>query len=233
MKIVIITTFHNQERIDSGMVGETIESVRSLKIPEGVDVEYVLFSNGQYQDEKIREQIKDFPFSVYYFHVPFNMGAVNGGNVVVHVALARNADYIQMLDSDDKFHPDYLLEAYARIQQGDVDMVGCYYRTFGNTNEVIEWQEGIDLETIVTKRVAPPFHMLFKRKCLEITGGSDTRLDFCNDWELHLRMAKLGMKYAIIKKELIYYRLHGNQETDGRFRDEEWKNKALSLNGYY
>jgi len=231
MKIVVVTSFHSQERIENGMLMDTINSVRNLVIPEGAEMEYCLFSNGKLDDTKVLEAIKDFPFPVYYFHVPNNMGAISGGNVAFNVVLARNADFIQSVDSDDKLHPLSVSRALQRLAEGNLDMVGYWYQTFGNTNEILKWRNDLTLEKIVKDRVAPPCQMFYSRKCFELTGGFNTTLEYANDFELHIRLAMLGMKYDIIEEPLYFYRLHGNQETDGRYNDDEWKDKSFKLNG--
>jgi hypothetical protein len=61
--------------------------------------------------------------------------------------------------------------------------------------------------------VATPSTMMLRRGTLEAVGGFDTSLSFAADWEMWLRLARRGCRFARVRAPVAMYRIHGRSMT--------------------
>jgi hypothetical protein len=143
------------------------------------------------------------------------------------VSVARNAglakaggDHVVFLDADDLLLPGGLAAQVARLERApDVDVVAG------------EWYVcDVDAETIYragsalrdhdalshlqrSNVVSTPSAMMLRRRVVDAVGGFDPRLSFTADWEMWLRLARHGYRFASITAPVAMYRLHGRSMT--------------------
>jgi len=70
--------------------------------------------------------------------------------------------------------------------------------------------------------VATPSTMMLRRGPLEAVGGFDTSLSFAADWDIWLRLARRGCRFARVRAPVAIYRIHGRSMTrslDGAVKD--------------
>jgi glycosyltransferase involved in cell wall biosynthesis len=153
------------------------------------------------------------------------------------LSAARNAGiaksnglYIGLLDADDKYGPDFLQRVFTQLEQG-FDMVCCgytYFNTNGTIHRVVKQSENLDFKSILTGNLFPPVALVFERKVLDRIGLFDTDLKSAEDWDLWIRMFKVGVKLCVIEDSLVYYRISDNSMSRQAFTMyEALKNVAL------
>ena len=185
-------------------LGATVESVLRQKFR---DWELVIVDDGSTED--VCGFVSQFADSrVRYIRQD------NRGN-----ALARNSgicrgtgDFVICLDSDDVWHPEMLESCVATLQQRpDVDVVYVQHASIDGEGKPLslpigpEPREGNLLEALLTGFPILPSSALVRRSCFERWGLYTPGLD---DWELWLRWAARGCRFACISRPLLYYRIH-------------------------
>jgi glycosyltransferase involved in cell wall biosynthesis len=139
----------------------------------------------------------------------------NGG-----ISSARNrglrestADVIAILDSDDLWEPGFL-EAQLRIlaERPDVDIVTGNAWDLGGRHDgrpARPWPDARpepDLHTIITDEQAVFIMSVFRRRVYETIGGFDESLRTNEDYDLWLRAAAAGLRFARNDRPLGHYR---------------------------
>lgn len=156
--------------------------------------------------DEIIENFKD-RLNIRYF---FTSGIHNIGSVknrVVKAALRDKPDLIQMLDHDDLIEPTFLEEMIKKIEEG-FDFVVCNGVMFGEACAQIK-NKVPDYETIIKDNTLTSWGM-FKREVLEQQNFRRGLAHF-EDWDLYIRLIKLGFKCGVVEEELYNYRMHPGQ----------------------
>ena len=157
----------------------------------------------------------------------------NGG-----VAAARNAGikasrgrYICCLDADDRIDPQFLARLSAALDSDPG--LGIAYSdmtTFGYTHERGNWQATVvcseyDFEALKRGNMIPCCN-LFRRKAWERAGGYRDINPSWEDYELWLRMGKLGWHGQRVPGGLFHYRKVPNQGRDHESQGQVWRLRA-------
>lgn len=230
MRIACLTVFHN--RIANGMLWDCINGMLRAGKPTGVDGGFVLVNNGSTEDfSHIRRALSQTGLSYEIIDLPENNGPIQGSMKVIGPLIAKGYTHFAMCDSDDIWMPEFLVKTWDCMMNTKVDYVSTYYQLFGTHNRVIEYVENTSPMDMYSNG-APPSSGLYSAKYFEVTGGWKEEMRYAHDFECHLNAALKGLQYAIVKEPLYMYRQHGNQETDGRWgNNDEWLKKAYRLNG--
>lgn len=123
---------------------------------------------------------------------------------------ASKGKWIALLDSDDKFHPNFIMRT---INQGDI--VSTYLQTFGLRKDI--WKPRLTNPKFADLLKNNQIHYcsLFKREVWEKTGGFDeSMIHGYEDWEFWTHAARLGFKIHVQPEILAYYRKHGKSMVD-------------------
>lgn len=179
------------------------------------DIEVVIVDDGSTDDTaQIVQRIND-PRVRYIYQA--NRGVAAALNTAWR---ASRGDYLARLDSDDIWLPNLLAE-FVTTLDADPDLGLVYARAQwmdaqGNALPQIlgapEKFPGQWLKSLVYGDCVCPIAVMFRRDCMERTGGYDESLIGNEDWDLWLRMA-MHYRFAFRNEILARYRAHSQNLT--------------------
>lgn len=195
-KVSVIIPLYNQGNY-------ILETIFSIKESSYKNVEIIVVNDGSTdpQTNKVFGTLKD----VIKIFKP------NGG-----LSSARNAgikacsgDFIMLLDSDDKIHPEYIYKAVtALLNNPDLSYVGCYTRNF----EAYEYTQAPigfipELMLFMNTNVVNSTN-LYRREAIQKVGNFDEELISYEDWDYFISLYEHGCEGDILPMELFFYRRH-------------------------
>jgi GT2 family glycosyltransferase/glycosyltransferase involved in cell wall biosynthesis len=122
--------------------------------------------------------------------------------------LASSGEMILTLDADDVVHPRYIEDAlHALLRNPDLAYVTCYTRNFGLLNSVYVPVGSIP-DLMLFLHTDGKSSSLYRKQAMIQAGGYDELMPGFEDWELQLRMNKIGFVGDVLPRELFYYRRH-------------------------
>ncbi len=204
---VVIPTWNR-----ASLVPKAVESVLAQTSPVA---EILIVDDGSTDDTA--EVVRRLPGPVRYLHKR-NGGAASARNLGIREA--RNP-YIALLDSDDVWRPDKIERQCAVLDaRPNVVVVHSAARIIGPdgrpTGEVWgkpEYQGWVRRKLLFANGVNAS-SVLARREAILQAGGYDERFRLLENWELWLRMSKLG-EFAYQPECLVEYRRHdGNTISD-------------------
>jgi glycosyltransferase involved in cell wall biosynthesis len=141
-------------------------------------------------------------------------------------------DLILPLDSDDTIHPDYI-QTCVSILKNNKNISPVYCDTL-HSGEI----QGVEQrpEWSMERLIQGPFIVncsMFHRKAFEDCEGYDVNLKGWEDYDLWIRMGKLGYKGKRIQKPLFNYFHHekdGTVSTTANQNQQELYNKIINKN---
>lgn len=169
-------------------------------------------------EELFEECIKEFKYSI--FHSAKNLGSNAAFGELTKLA---KGEYIAYCDQDDEWLPNKISEMYKAIISERADLVCCDSFVIDAegkilANSIIElrpkqiFYEGKDIFGYLIKRnfvtgCASLVRTEFAVKAYPIPEG------FYHDWWIAIYIAAYGKIYSL-KKSLLRYRIHSNNQTD-------------------
>ncbi len=211
-KVAVITRTKNRKvllpRAIDSVLNQTFEDWRHVIVNDGGGREHV-----EPFVERERERYKD---RVHVLHHETSKGMEAASNAGIR---ASQSDYVVIHDDDDAWHPDFLRETVAFMEehQERTNMAGVVAHSIVvkesiEGDQVIkiseapfnEWMKAITLYRLAARNSFPPISFLFKREALDVVGWFREDLPVLGDWDFHLRFV---MRYdvGLIAKPLAYY----------------------------
>ena len=145
------------------------------------------------------------------------------------------APYIARMDADDVAHPLRLEKQLLMFENNpELDVIGSKVESFPPENVgigfqiYIDWQnrlikhEDIVREMFIESPITHPTACI-RKELLEKNGGYQDR-GWPEDYDLWLRLAAMGARFAKVNEVLLYWREHENRltRTDGRYSIENF-----------
>lgn len=210
-------TVELKESIDS-ILGQTFKNFELILVTDGSPKETLAIVHDYKDNSKVR-----------IFEYPDNSGtSVRGRNKGI---LEARGKYLAFLDSDDIAFPNRLSDTVALFEQTDTDVVyGAFEFMVDGSRKIDEVANGqVVLPQKFTADELAKANPLFnsasavRTEFVRKAGGLKTKMRYCEDYELWLRMMRAGAKFEPLAKTLIKYRVHsGNLELEFKKDEEKW-----------
>ena len=197
-------------------IGEALDSVQAQTF---TDYEIIVVNDGSDDREDLERILKSHSLSVVYISQE-NKGVSAARNAAIRVA--RGKFYAQ-LDADDQWTPDYLeVQLKFLKDNSDVDLVYPNATIIGDGATA-----GLEFMKISPSEGEVNFESLVRQKCVVMTcvtarmsmireaGMFDESIRSCEDFDLWLRIVKIGGRIAYHQQPLVLYRRHeGSLSSD-------------------
>ena len=195
---VIIPTYNRKNYI--------LKALESVKAQSYKEFEIIVSDDGSEND--ICETIKArFPDVIVIKHEHCGVSCSR------NIAIKRSkCGYIAFLDDDDWWDEKFLEYTVRRIKRNDVVAVFTnYYKVYENGFLENGYKENaipeiVDLSWMVRGSFIDPSTLLAKKEAVIKAGLFDENLSSAEDWDLWLRMLKIG-NFAYINEKLAYKRV--------------------------
>ncbi|MFW5879253.1 MAG: glycosyltransferase family 2 protein [bacterium] len=153
-----------------------------------------------------------------------NMGAPYSRNRGIQHS---SAPWIALVDDDDLWHTQKLEKQWEQIQQAD-SQLGIIYSwchvidTDGNIiGEKKPSTNGKLQKQFLTDCIIPSPTVMIRKQALLEANGFDESLPSCQDWDMWIRILKLGYHCQVIQEHLALYRKHNTSSIGTSPRAKE------------
>jgi glycosyltransferase involved in cell wall biosynthesis len=135
-----------------------------------------------------------------------------------HGAAQGRADWLAFVDDDDLWAPDKLSEQLRAAEASRADWVYTGAVNIAERCRIVYGRPPLTAEELM--KALPHYNavpgggsnVVVRRKMWEEAGPFDTRLLNTEDWEMWIRLAKLGPA-ACVPRPLVAYRVHGSNSS--------------------
>jgi glycosyltransferase involved in cell wall biosynthesis len=197
---------------------DAIASVRTQNLVEfeiivvddaSIDETYEVMSSLSKEEPRLRYLRNDFPLG--------GGGARNAG-----AALAQG-EFISFLDDDDIFLPDKLnIQVSALRDNPDAPASTCGFLVYKGEQQIStvipSWQRIRD-ELLRANILGGASVCMVRATSFRLVGGFESRLPSCQDWDLWLKLCRLG-PIIVINKPLVRYNFHEGGQITGNVMAE-------------
>ncbi|PIA78012.1 hypothetical protein BFR04_07205 [Gaetbulibacter sp. 4G1] len=206
--ISIVVPLYNQ----SSFLDEALLSVFNQTLKSW---ECIIINDGSTDnsEEKALEWTKKDSRFVYYYKQ--NGGLSSARNFGINKA---NYEIILPLDSDDKIHPDLLVEILDVFKNQNADVVH-YNTSFFGTKTGMNHLPKYDYKSLLLQNcfiACTPF----KKDSFNKINGYDESLSSFEDWDFWIRLLNENSKVFKIEKTLYYYRKHASDSLTNVFAEK-------------
>lgn len=198
---VIISTYNRAGRLDQALKSVLAQTYR--------DFEIIVVDDGS--TDHTRDTVGKYAGQVRYIYQE-NAGHASAKNA--GVAAARG-EYIAFLDDDDVWLPRKLeLQVTVLKDHPDVDVIyGAGYKVWGDFRTLFSCEAPpSDPHWIIHRLLRGNFFgicsVMIRAKALRATGCFHARHGPCDDWDMWLRIAARGHRFAAISEPIWEYRFH-------------------------
>lgn len=196
-------------------VAETLDSILAQTF---TDYEVLVVNDGSPDTELLERVLEPYREHVRYLRQE-NRGVSGARNAALRAARGR---YVALLDSDDRWHPDYLAGMVAALERDPgADVVYPDALRFGDGRER-RYSERYPLggEITFARLLARECHVYggatVRRRTLVEAGMYDEEVRGAEDFDLWLRILRRGGRIVYVDRVLAYYRVRpGSHTADG------------------
>jgi len=200
VEVSIIIPAYNQDKY----LKETLDSVISQSYK---DYECIVVDDGS-TDNTARIADKFCVHKNIHYHYQNNKGLAGARNAGI---IRASGKYIHFLDSDDLIEEDFFNKMAERMNNSDIDILTCGWIYIDKDGKKISDKIGPvkseDYFSDLSLGNLFPVHSAFmKRAIFEKIDKFNEDLGALEDWDLWLRAADKGLRFATIDKAFVYYR---------------------------
>jgi GT2 family glycosyltransferase len=202
---VIIPTYNRQKLVQ--------EAITSVLRQTYADYEVIVVDDGSTDDTGLVLEQR-YGATIRYFYQD-NQGESAARNLGIGRA---KGEYIAFLDSDDLWHPkklEHQVDAFEVSKDAGMISTQAYWINYEGLKlrllphghdlpgSTVSWEDLV-LDNVVAGGGSTA---MVRRSCLERVGGFDVDIQFGEEWDLWLRLAR-HFRIHQIPEPLSYYRLH-------------------------
>lgn len=193
-------------------ISEALESVLAQTFNE---YEVIVINDGSSDTEELEQVLEPYREHIVYLKQE-NRGAASARNTGLYVA---RGEFVAFLDADDSWHPDFLESQIKFIEShGNCDLVYSDARLFGESQlagktfmETSPSRGAVTFESLITARCNVITSGVVARKQMVLDAGLfDEHLLRAHDFDLWLRMVRIGARAAYQRKVLVNYRVRAD-----------------------
>jgi glycosyltransferase involved in cell wall biosynthesis len=201
-------------------IADAIRSVQSQTIG-AENIEHIVIDDGS--TDNTAEVVRRFGDAVRLIQVQ-NGGVSRARNIGI---AAATSPYVAFLDSDDYWLPQFLERALERLARENriFVVVDGYVEDNGKRRELpvyrarpfaclFDLDASVQLEFAVEDNFISIFSVV-PRDAVQMAGGFNTNLRYGEDWDLWLRLLKLGYAARLVTEPCRVYRRHEGSTTSG------------------
>ena len=184
--------------------------------------EIIVVNDGSPDSSLLDEVLKPYRNRIIYI-VQENRGSSSARNTAIRAA---QGEYVAMLDSDDRWHPEYLVSQLAVLDADptvDVvypDAVRFRSERMGVTRYSEQYPVGgeVTFPRVLARECHIYGEVSARRDTLLRVGLYDEDLESAEDFELWLRVLKSGGRIVYNDRVLAYYRIREGSHTSNDLR---------------
>ena len=209
------------------------DALRSVFVQDFNDYEVIVVNDGSTDTPELEQVLAPYRERIHYIHQE-NCGISAARNTALRVA---RGELIALLDSDDVWLEGKLTEQLKFMKQSELDMVYADALLIGD----VPWPAGttfmdrspsdgpVTLNSLLDLRVTVVVSTVIMRKeIVERAGGFDEEdRNIVEDFDLWLRMARIGARIDYQHKVLAQYRYRSDSISASRIRLHEAALKVL------
>jgi hypothetical protein len=171
-------------------------------------VEVIVVDDGS--TDNTRDVLTRYGDRLRYQHQS-NLGLAAARNTGLSLA---SGEFLVFLDADDLLLPRMIEESVKRFEaEPEAGVVHCGWIYASTDLANLSWTmmptlEGRLFDTFAHSIPLPCHSMLFRLPVLRSAGLFDTTMRACEDWDVWLRIARCGVRWASVKQPLVITRMH-------------------------
>lgn len=196
-------------------IAEALDSVLQQSLS---DYEVIVVNDGCPDTEALERALAPYLARIRYLKRERNSGVAAARNAGIE---ASQAPYIAFLDGDDRWDPRYL-EIHLELFRDDpaLDVVYGNARIFGPSADagklamdLLPSRGEVTFSSLICMRCNVCISSTVRREMLLRVGMFDVTQRRCEDFDLWLRIAKAGGKFAYHREATLHYRKRDNSQS--------------------
>lgn len=184
--ISIITPTYNRYNMIRKCMKEVVEQDYS-------PIEHIVVDDGSEDETQNLSSI---------IHLSQRVGAARARNIAVSHCSGK---YVTFIDDDDILYPHHCSVLYSAIQ--DCDFVYAIADKVRDNRPIGQWRLTTETANLREKNFIPICTVMLSKRVWDMVGGMDENLPFYQDWDLWLRLSKIGVypKHVPVATSKIFY----------------------------
>ena len=211
--------------------GYVIRAIDSILAQSFKDFEFIIVANGSSCEDIESRILEIYPdekrLKIITSHIAQLAHALNLG------IEAMRFEYIARMDADDFSWPDRLEKQFYYLKKNNLDMVGCDLRLidkFGNRLGTRIYPKGRAINRYLSFKNCFAHNTVLMKKSTILTARGYNAGFNSEDYDLWLRLRRLGVKWDNMNEILVDYRIHEESSQRRLLGYAESDRKSTRLN---